>query len=286
MSQTWTVLALIRWTARYLAEHGFNDARLEAELLLAGALGLKRLELYLQFDRPLAPEELAVFKARLLRRAKREPLQYIDGYADFRDLRLAVDRRVLIPRPETESLVGEVLAWARERPAASAVDVGTGSGAIALSLVTEGDFTRIVATDVSADALAVARENRDRIAPGAPIELRLGPVYEPLAGERFDVIVCNPPYIAAGERETLAPEVARWEPATALFAGETGLEVVDALIQGAPDHLRPGGLLALELGATQARAAVERARARGAFGSTRIAPDLAGRDRILLAHLR
>ena len=136
-----------------------HNARLNAELLLAGVLGLKRLDLYLQFDRPLPPEELAEYKERLRRRARREPLQYIDGTAAFRDLVLRVDPRVLIPRPETEVLVQEVLDWARGRDNLFAVDVGTGSGAIALALATEGPFARVVATDAQAEALAAAKEN-------------------------------------------------------------------------------------------------------------------------------
>src|SRR3712207_3704513 len=138
-------MELVGWTANYLGEKGFHTPRLNAELLLAGTLGLKRLDLYLQFDRPLRAEELAEFKARLKRRAKHEPLQYIDGTAAFRELTLRVDPRVLIPRPETEVLVQEVLDWAAPRGARSALDVGTGSGAIALALATEGPFERVVA---------------------------------------------------------------------------------------------------------------------------------------------
>src|SRR5688500_6613325 len=128
MSRVWTVLEMIRWTTDYLAGKGIREPRLNGELLLAGVLGLKRLDLYLQFDRPLTADELARFKARLLRRTRREPLQYIEGCAHFRTLRLAVDQRVLIPRPETEQLVQQVLDWAAGREGLSGLDVGTGSG--------------------------------------------------------------------------------------------------------------------------------------------------------------
>jgi release factor glutamine methyltransferase len=280
----WSVLELIRWTAGYLAERGVADPRLDAELLLADSLGLKRLDLYLQFDRPLLAEELAEFKGRLRRRARREPLQYIAGTAAFRELRLRVDRRVLIPRPETEILVDHVLAWARGRTGLSALDVGTGSGAIALSLATEGEpFERVVATDVSPGALEVARSNLDGVRPSTPVDLREGALFEPVGRERFDVIVSNPPYVGEGERSEIEVEVAEWEPQVALFAGEDGLMVIRDLVRESPSHLRPGGLLALEIGAGQAAAV------RGLFGpafsTVQVRADLTGRDRIVLAEL-
>ncbi|HET6765213.1 MAG TPA: HemK/PrmC family methyltransferase, partial [Longimicrobiaceae bacterium] len=213
--RVWTVVEMIRWTTTYLGGKGFHNPRLNGELLLAGTLGLKRLDLYLQFDRPLSPEELAEYRARLLRRAKREPLQYIEGVAHFRDLVLKVDRRVLIPRPETEVLVEAVLEWARGRTGLAALDVGTGSGAIALALATEGPFARVVATDVQPDALEVARANHLAAAPHAPVEFRVGDGYAPVAGEQFDVVVSNPPYVRLDERESLDTEVRDWEPATA-----------------------------------------------------------------------
>jgi release factor glutamine methyltransferase len=278
-------MELLRWTAEYLTEKGFHNARLNGEMLLAGVLGIKRLDLYLQFDRPLRPEELAEFKARLLRRAKREPLQYIEGEAHFRDLRLRVDPRVLIPRPETEQLVQRVLDWAAARPGLAAADVGTGSGAIALALATEGTFERVVATDVEPGALEAARANHAAAAPAAAVEFRLGDGLAPLAGERFDVLVSNPPYIGTVESPSLDAEVRDWEPAAALFAGEDGLDVIRRLVAGAPDVLRPGGLLALEIGAGQGDAVSELVRAAGGFGAPRVEKDLAGRDRIVLAEL-
>jgi release factor glutamine methyltransferase len=281
----WTVLEMVAWTADWLKERGFHNPRLNAELLLAGTLGLKRLDLYLQHDRPLRPEELAEFKTRLRRRAKREPLQYIDGKAAFRDLSLAVDPRVLIPRPETEVLVQAVLDWAEGKDALAALDIGTGSGAIALALATEGPFARVVATDLSEGALEVARQNRDDAAPGAPVDFRQGSLYAPVAGERFDVVVSNPPYVGSEEREGLDAEVRDWEPAAALFAGAGGLDVIRPLVAEAPAHLRPGGLLALEIGAAQAEAVCALIRAAHRFGEPRVRRDLAGRERIVLAAL-
>ena len=286
MEKRWTVMELVGWTANYLGEKGFHNARLNAELLLAGTLGLKRLDLYLQHDRPLRPDEMAQFKPRLLRRAKREPLQYIDGTAAFRDLVLRVDARVLIPRPETERLVQAVLDWAEGRDALSALDVGTGSGAIALALATEGPFARVVAVDVSPDALEVARANAREAAPDAPVDFRLGSLYAAAAGERFDVVVSNPPYVGEDERAALDPEVRDWEPAAALFAGAGGLDVIRPLVEQAAAHLEPGGLLAMEIGAGQADAVTALVRATGAFAEPRVRADLAGRDRIVTAELR
>jgi release factor glutamine methyltransferase len=282
----WSLLELLRWTTGYLTDKGLPEPRLNAELLLADTLGVKRLDLYLQFDRPMRPEELAAFKPRLLRRARREPLQYIAGAAAFRHLTLQVDRRVLIPRPETEVLVERVLEWARGRTGLAALDVGTGSGAIALSLASEGGaFERVVATDVSADALEVARGNAGRAPPVAALEFRLGAGFAPVAGERFDAIVSNPPYVGDEERESLDPEVRDWEPPVALFAGADGLAVIRELVGRAADHLRPRGLLALEIGAEQADAVAGLIRGTGRFGEPRVHEDYAGRDRIVMAEL-
>lgn len=277
-----------------MQSRGLENSRLEAELLLAAVLGVSRLDLYLQHDRPLSGAEVSRFRELVRRRLRREPLQYILGEAHFRELVLRVDPRVLIPRPETEVLVGEVLDWAERRVRAggvaaeglSAVDIGTGSGAIALSLAREGPFAHVVATDISAAALVVAAENAERSGLGERVEFRQGDLWDALgAGERFDVVVSNPPYIAEAERGELEPEVREWEPGNALFAGEEGLEVLFALVEGAPAHLRPGGLLALELGAEQGAAVRERLEGTGAYRSVRIVLDLAGRERIALAEL-
>ena len=283
--KVWTSVELIRWTADYLAEKGFPDSRLNAELLLAGVLGVKRLDLYLQFERPLAAEELAEFKSRLKRRVRHEPLQYIAGTAQFRDLLLSVDPRVLIPRPETELLVGEVLAWSARRSAGDVLDLGTGSGAIALSLRQEGTFGRIVATDVSEDALQLARANLSANLPGMDVDFRQGSLFAPVQGERFDIIVSNPPYVGERERDGLAREVVDWEPAAALFSGSDGLDVIREIVANAPEFLHPGGLLALEIGATQAHEVAGMVRHGPSFGEPIVRCDLAGRDRIVLAAL-
>ncbi|MSR35963.1 MAG: peptide chain release factor N(5)-glutamine methyltransferase [Gemmatimonadetes bacterium] len=285
----WTVLGLVLWSADYLKEKGVEHARLDAEHLLAHALGSTRLQLYLQFDRPLDAAELAAFKPLLQRRARREPLQYVVGRAAFRHLDLAVDPRVLIPRPETEVLVDAVLEWARARgdgeaEGLDALDLGTGSGCIALALLTEGSFRRVVATDASVDALVVAGANAATAGVASRWDGRLGRLFEPLAtGERFHVVVSNPPYVARSEAGELDPEVRDWEPAAALFGGPEGLDVLDALVAGAGERLNAGGLLALEIGLGQADRVAALIRATGAFGEPRGRRDLTGRPRILLA---
>jgi release factor glutamine methyltransferase len=289
-------LELARLAAEHLATKGVTDGRLDAELLLAHVLGIRRLDLYLQFERPLTDEEVAAYREAVRRRARREPLQYITGEAAFRELVLRVDPRVLIPRPETEVLVGEVLDWARgagggttaARGTAaggdlSALDVGTGSGAIALSLLREGPFGRVVATDVSADALEVAASNAAALGLAARLELRAGSVWSAVGEvERFHVIVANPPYVRESERATLMPEVRDHEPGGALFSGPDGLEVVREIVAGARAHLRPGGLLALEVGAGQASTVAGLVSAAG-LESPRVVVDLAGRERVVLA---
>lgn len=278
----WTVLKLIRWSTGYLEEKGVEQPRLDAEHLLAHALGTTRLQLYLQYDRPLSPEELAAFKPLLLRRAGREPLQYVIGRTAFRELELATDRRALIPRPETEVLVEVVLDWARGRSGLHALDVGTGTGCIALSLALEGPFSRVVATDASPDALALAAENAE--ATGVEVDLRRGSLYAPLGpGERFDVIASNPPYVAGAEAGRLAPEIRDHEPHAALFAGRRGLDVIEPLVAGAPHRLAPEGLLALEVGATQTDAVAGLIRDAAAFGEPTVHRDLTGRPRIVSA---
>jgi len=292
----WAVLQMVEWSADYLREKGIDGARLDAEYLLADVLGMGRLDLYLHFDRPLSPEELGRFKPALLARAGRKPLQYILGRAAFRELDLSVDKRVLIPRPETEELVEAVLIRSRKVAHAgrkvahpghtgmTALDVGTGSGAIALALASEGPFERVVATDISAAALALATENAARSGVRGKVEFRHGSLLEPVRmSEQFDVLVSNLPYIAEEEFAELAPEVRDWEPRAALVAEDRGLALVLALVREAGAALRPGGLLALEVGSTQTGVVADQIRKTGGFREPEILRDLSRRERIVLA---
>jgi release factor glutamine methyltransferase len=290
-------LELTRLAAEHLAARGVADARLDAELLLAHVLGLRRLDLYLQFERPVGPDDVAAYREVIRRRARREPLQYITGEAAFREIVVRVDPRVLIPRPETEVLVGEVLGAVGVGVSGTGtrvgsgggdtrllgLDIGTGSGAIALSLLREGAFARVVATDVSPGALEVAAGNAASLGLEARLELRRGSVWEPIGeGERFHVIVANPPYVMESERAALMPEVRDHEPEGALFGGADGLTVIHEIVSGAPSRLHAGGVLALEVGPTQARAVAELMADAGLVGP-RVVADLSGRDRVVLA---
>ena len=281
--RVWTVMDVIRASGEYLDAKGLEHGRLDAEHLLAHVLDMGRLHLYLHFDRPLTVEERSRLKPLLRRRAAREPLQYILGSAPFRDLVLEVDRRVAIPRPETEYLI-DVLrrAAGRDRIFESALDVGTGSGAIALALATEGMARAVTATDLSAAALRAARNNA-AAAGITTIDFREGRLLEPVAGRAFDLVLSNPPYLTEAEWRSAQPEVREWEPRTAMVAGEDGLEVIRGLIGGLDDILRPGGWVGLELGNSQAEMVVHMLEAVPDVDTVGVHDDLTGRPRYVLA---
>jgi release factor glutamine methyltransferase len=217
------------------------------------------------------------------KRAHGAPIQYCTGIAAFRNLTLQVDNRVLIPRPETELLVDHVLSRVNS---GVAVDICTGSGAIAIALATEGNFDRVIATDISSDALQVAEANAHRYSSSSTAELEFaqGPALQPVASVRANVVVSNPPYIAFSELFTLDESVRDWEPSIALLAGDNGMAVISDIVSGAPDVLIDGGLLALEVDSRRALVAAELAAATGRFRDISILPDLTGRDRFILAY--
>lgn len=234
-------------------------------------------------DAPVPTEvrDRAIGAARRL--AAGAPLQYAAGRAAFRHLLLDVDERVIIPRPETEVVVEEAL---RVCSRGIAADVGTGSGAIALALATEGGFERVIATDVSSDAIAVAAGNVARLDRRGVVEIRTGALLDPLHGIRLDLLVSNPPYIAAREMTWLPASVHDWEPAIALVSGEDGLAHSHSLAAGAAGVLRPGGWLVLEADSSRARRLAHDIEALATFTDVDVRPDLAGRDRVVLARRR
>jgi release factor glutamine methyltransferase len=248
-----TLAEVLRRSAAHLEERGSPTARLDAELLLGHALGLSRVEVYTRFDRPLTAAELDACREAIGRRARREPVAYILGSWGFRDLDLAVDARVLVPRPETELLVDRCLALLDGAGTPRVLDVGTGSGAVALALARELPDAAVTGVDRSAAALDVARANAARLSIEA--EWVESDLLDAVAGRRFDLIASNPPYVAAAEIEALEPEVRDWEPREATVAGPTGLEVIERLAAAAPAALAPGGAVAIEVGAGQAAAA-------------------------------
>jgi release factor glutamine methyltransferase len=273
-----TLGEVLRLSTAHLDRRGSPTARLDAELLVGHALDLGRVELYTGFERPLTDAELAVCRELIGRRARREPVAYILGRWGFRGLDLDVDPRVLVPRPETELLVDRCLALLDGVPGPAVVDVGTGSGAIALALASEAPGADVCGCDVSEGALDVARTNAARL--GIEVEWARSDLLSAFGGRRFQLVVSNPPYVAAAEIEGLEPEVRDWEPRGATVAGETGLEVIEALVSAAPAALAPGGALVLEVGAGQADAASRIMEAAGLGGVARDR-DHAGIERIV-----
>jgi release factor glutamine methyltransferase len=278
--------ALLDEGADRLAQAGIDNAEQEARWLVQRASGLEGADLIVGLEAPAGLGDATFFYDMLERRLRGEPLQYVLGRWGFRVLDLQVDNRVLIPRPETEALTQMALEECRRLDARLAVDLGTGSGAIALALAVEWTGIEVWATDISPDALAVAQSNvaaMGRI--GEAVRLAQGSWYEALPAElggAVDVIVSNPPYVAEFEVEDLPDEVRAWEPLDALVSGPTGLEAIERIVAEARLWLAQPGSLLVEIAPGQAAEAGAMARAAG-FGSAAIWPDLTGRDRILLA---
>ncbi len=284
MSDQWTPLRLLEWTTRRFADASIDSPRLAAQILLAHALGIDRVQLYVQHDKPLGPEELGRYRDLVRRRLAGEPVAYLTGCQEFWSLPLAVDPRVLVPRRDTETLVELVLDRVDRAAALAIADIGTGAGAIALALARELPGARLVATDRSDDALAVAQGNASRLGLADRIDFRAGDLLAALGeGERFDVVACNPPYVASGEIDGLAPEVRR-EPRAALDGGPDGLDHLRRLVAGAAGHLvSPGGLIALEHGFDQGAAVRALIAATAAFAPAETRADMAGQPRVTWA---
>jgi len=274
--------ALVAELEALLCEARVEHARQEAGDIIAAIVDAPRYWATQNRDEYVSPAVVDQARAAARKRAGGAPFAYAVGRAAFRHLTLSVDERVLIPRQETELLVEEVLARV---PGGVVADIGTGSGAIALALASEGHYERVIATDVSTAALAVAADNVARLAGAlrCPVELWSGAFLAPLTGLALDAIVANPPYIATAEASELPPSVRDWEPPTALFSAGGGLRDTARLIRQAPEVLRPGGLLALEVDARRAGQVADLARAEPRFRDVIVRPDLTGRDRILLA---
>ncbi len=282
--EAWTVHALIQATAKLFGQRGSSSPRLDAELLLARVLELDRTGLYMNAQRPVDDEERAAFRELVRRRAEGEPVAYLVGERGFWTLDLHVDERVLIPRPETERIVELGLRYARRyaHDAWKIVDVGTGSGALALALASELPQANVLAIDVSPDALDVARHNAETCGLRERVSFVRADGLSPLADRpgSVELIVSNPPYVAEGD-PALEAAVAAHEPSLALYGGEDGLAVIRDLIPDAARALGPGGVLLMEMGHDQGAAV--RALAREHFHRVRVEKDYAGHDRVLVA---
>lgn len=281
---TWTILELVRWTTDYFGSHHLESPRAEAEILLAHTLGARRIDLYLNHDQPLDKDERQRFKTAIKRRLSGEPAAYITGTREFWSLELDVGPEVLIPRPETECLVEAVLPFWGKQPHSSRrmLDLGTGSGAIVIALVHEQPEGGYLAMDRSIRAIQLARHNARKHRVDDRIAWYCGNWFAPLnpAQAPFDLIVSNPPYIPSGEIDGLQPEVRDYEPRLALDGSSDGVACLRAIIESAYRYLRPGGMLALEMGYDQARAVTEIANRAGQYDCLRIVKDYSGLDRV------
>jgi release factor glutamine methyltransferase len=278
--EAWTPLRLIAWTQGFFAKGGVDAPRLTAEILLAHALSCDRVRLYLDFDKPLGAPELSAFRDLVRRRSAGEPTAWLTGRREFLGHAFRVDSRVLVPRPETELVVESALALLP--PGGALLDLCTGSGCIAISAALARPDARVVATEISPEALLVARENAAAL--GAGVEFLEGDLFEPLPPDlRFDQIVSNPPYVPSGEIAGLSREVRR-EPRIALDGGADGLHLLRRIVSGAPSRLRPGGLLVIEMHETHAVPLPALCLAAG-FAEALVHRDLAALPRWVVARL-
>jgi release factor glutamine methyltransferase len=281
-NEVWTIGSLLKWTQQYFSTKGVESPRLDAEVLLSHILQKERIYLYVHFDEPLEGAELARFREMVKQRVKRVPVAYIIGEREFMGLPFKVSPAVLVPRPDTEILVEAVIKELGEKTDTVFADIGTGSGAIVLSILKNIENAQAAAVDISADALAIAKENAERLELSARVDFFQGDLYEPVRGRIFDAIVSNPPYIPDADIEGLEPEVREHEPYGALAGGVDGLDFYRKLVKEGAELLRPGGFIAFEVGIHQAEAVAALADVDSAFSKTKIVKDYAGIDRVVI----
>lgn len=278
--QVWTIGSMLKWSEQYFGSHGAETPRLDAEVLLSHLLGEKRIYLYVHFDQPLTADELANYKELVKRRTSGEPVAYICGEKEFMGLTFKVTPSVLVPQPDTETLVEAAIERLRGKNSPWIADICTGSGAIAIALAHYLPESSIVATDISADAVSIAKENAETLELSERVQFFEGDLLAPLTGETFDAIVSNPPYIPSAEIDGLPREV-RAEPKIALDGGADGLDFYRRLVGESAALLNDGGFLAVECGDTQAGAIAKMA-ASGGFGKAEIVRDLADKERVVI----
>ena len=284
-TKIWHVLELLEWTTGYFEKHNIPNPRLDAEVLLGHLLKKSRLQLYLHFDMPVFQDDLTVFRELIKKRIARAPISYLTNHKEFMSLDFYVDEKVLIPRPETEFIVETILKTKEDIPQ-RLLEIGTGSGVIAIALAVNKPEWEIIATDISKDALAVAEKNRDTHECTDCITLLSGDLFEPiktLQSPRFNWIVSNPPYVMTNERDTLIQDIRDYEPHIALFAGEDGLSIIRRLIAESPNYLYPEGKLIFEIGDKQAELVKTLLEEQSAYQNYRFIKDYAGIERVVIA---
>lgn len=282
MQELWTIGRILKWTERYFKQKNIESPRLDAEVLLSHILGRERIYLYVHFDEPLEPTELARYREAIKQRVQRVPVAYIIGEKEFMGLTFRVTADTLVPRPDTEILVQAAVERLRAHGEAPRfADIGTGSGAICLSVLHFLPKAQADTVDISPAARAVAEENAAALEVADRITFHTGDLLAPLAGQCYDAILSNPPYIPDGDIAALAPEVRLKEPHTALAGGKDGLDFYRRLTADAPALLKDGGFLAVEVGIHQA--APVAALAAPSFSRTEILKDYAGIERVVIA---
>ncbi len=288
--EQWTIQKLLEWTTDFFSKSATGNARLEAEVLLAEALGCERIQLYTRFDEIPDAKPLANFRAWVKRRGAGEPVAYLVGHREFYSLRFAVDSNVLIPRAETEHVVVAALEAAKEMGETEPlriIDVGTGSGCIAVTLAKQLKNCKIAATDVSEGALAIAKQNAEAHEVADRIRFCQGDLLDalPAGSNPVNMIVSNPPYIGKSEIDTIDDQVKAHEPSIALFGGDKGTEIIERLVEQAPSYLLPGGYLIFETSPIVMDLCVKLVKANAAFESVEVVKDFGDLQRVVVAKM-
>lgn len=286
--QDWTIQKLLSWTAEYLTNKNIDSPRLSAELLLSSVLGLKRIELYTQFDKSVPKQQLDKLHGLVERAGRCEPVAYLVGKTEFYSLELDITPDCMIPRPETELLVERAIEFLRTRSSRQFVcDLCTGSGCIAIAIARNYPDCQIIATDISDAALNVAAKNIEKDQLKDRIKMLCGDLFDPLVPQldvdKFDLIVCNPPYVSAAEFEKLGKNIKDYEPHIALYAGENGLDVHRRITEKVDVFLKPDATLILEIGYRQGQVVRELLEQADCFSEIKIEKDFHGNDRIVIA---
>lgn len=279
--EVWRIDTILNWTRQYFGEKGVENPRLDAEVLLSHILGRDRLYLYVHFDQPLEGGELAAFRAAVKKRAMRLPVAYITGVKEFMGLDFKVTPAVLIPRPDTEILVETALKRLATFDSPKLLDIGTGSGAICISMLVNLPSAKAVTVDISPEAILVAKENGEKHGVAKRLTFCQGDLFHPVVGQVFTAILSNPPYIPEVDMTTLTPEV-RQEPDLALVGGKDGLDFYRRIIHEGANYLAPGGFIAMEVGIGQAQEVAKLAGESGFFAVSEIVKDYGGIERVVV----